>query len=172
MADTGWWIDVQVSLTDAGDAVERMAAKVLKYRSEHDPETRDSHIQAMADFIVDAYSGMEKALKVIILEFDGNLPVSSESFHIDLLKRAAINVQDVRSPVITKDVFKILDVLRAARHAYRHIYRVNIDPKRVLENANTAETALRILRLRLNEFRQSLEKPYHRQRTKDNDLEQ
>jgi len=65
---------------------------------------------------------------------DGETPLGKD-YHLQLLRRAIIEIPYCRPPIITRETFIILDELRTYRHKFRHIYIYMISPSRIIELA-------------------------------------
>lgn len=78
-------------------------------------------LRAAASMLHDYYTGLEKIFRLIALELDGNLP-SGEDWHKRLLDRMAVDIDDLRPPVIDQDVKEHLGEYLRFRHLFRHMY--------------------------------------------------
>lgn len=72
------------------------------------------------------YSATESAFERIVKYFDGGLP-TGDSWHRDLLCRAATEIPDVRPAVISKALQRQSDDYRRFRHLFRNVYEFNLD---------------------------------------------
>ena len=152
-----WRDEVRLNLADASDAAKRAALKIRRYRAEHDPEIGDSHIRAAAGFIAEACKGMEKVLRAVIEELDGGLPEAGESFQLELLERAALNIPGSRPPVVTEETFRVLGELMTTQNTGRSIPSPAIDPEKVLSDAHAMERGLKMLKACLSALQRGLE---------------
>ena len=50
-------------------------------------------------------------------------------------KRMALNIEGIRPALVSKDIFKLLDELRAFRHPFGHAYSYDLDSERVIKLA-------------------------------------
>lgn len=78
-------------------------------------------LRAAASMLHDYYTGLEKIFRLIALELDGNLP-SGEDWHKRLLDRMAVDIDDLRPPVIDQDLKELLGEYLRFRHLFRHMY--------------------------------------------------
>lgn len=78
-------------------------------------------VGAVAVYLQNVYSAIEQILSRIATEIDGAQPSGSE-WHRDLLDQMAIDVPDVRPPLLDKTLSADLDLLRRFRHVVRHAY--------------------------------------------------
>lgn len=76
------------------------------------------------------YSGLERLFELIALEFDGGL-LGGDAWHTELLRQIALDVPDVRPPVLQPNTATQLDEYRKFRHRIRNIYATNLDPDRM-----------------------------------------
>ncbi|MFC1595739.1 hypothetical protein ACFL4D_00440 [Candidatus Margulisiibacteriota bacterium] len=76
------------------------------------------------------YNAMENSFYRIARHFENN--IDKTMFHKDLLRRMAIEINDVRPSIISKETYLLIDELRAFRHAYRHIYENGLDTEKLL----------------------------------------
>jgi len=127
--------------------------KIELYRTAEpiDAEIADSHMRAMASFVHDIYTGIEKLLEGLVNYFDGQLPVG-EDWHRKLLARAGSSNEPARPAIISTDLSTILDDLRGFRHVFRNRYLSNLIPKRVDDLANETVRAFRMLDADIRRF--------------------
>lgn len=86
-----------------------------------DDEPTGLELRAAGSILHDYYTGLEKIFRLIALESDGNLP-SGEEWHKRLLDRMAVEVEDLRPPVIDESLKEQLSEYLRFRHVFRHIY--------------------------------------------------
>ncbi len=145
--------DVQIELEELREEVERLKIKKKLYRKavDADVEIADSHMRAMASFIHDIYTGMEKLLEGLVKYFDGQLP-AGEDWHRKLLARAGFPNENARPAIISDDTGKILDELRSFRHVFRNRYLSNLIPKRVDDLAGETISAFEAFQEDIRKF--------------------
>ena len=68
--------------------------------------------------------------------------IVGESWHSDLLQRMSLAVPELRPALIDRELWFMLDDLRAFRHKFRHLYARPIEPKRVMAVQDQVEAAL------------------------------
>ncbi|MEW6229453.1 MAG: hypothetical protein AB1700_15410 [Bacillota bacterium] len=112
--------DMQVVQTIVGEVKKGYAS--LTAGKEPDLLT----MMGLAALLHHFYSATESAFERIVKYFDGGLP-TGESWHRDLLARAATEIPDVRPVVISKALQKQLDDYRRFRHLFRNVYELNLD---------------------------------------------
>jgi hypothetical protein len=146
--------DVAIELEELRGEVGRLERKSELYKAAKtggDVEIADSHMRAMASFIHDIYTGIEKLLEGLVKYFDGQLPVGEE-WHRKLLARASSPNEPARPAIISSDVSAILDDLRSFRHVFRNRYLSNLIPKRVDDLADETVRAFRTLDADIQRF--------------------
>lgn len=150
--------DVEIDLEELGEEVKRLERKRELYRTALgiDIETADSHMRAMAAFIHDIYTGIEKLLEGLVKYFDGQLP-AGEDWHRKLLARAAFAHEQLRPAIISDEVRLSLDELRSFRHVFRNRYLSNLVPERVDVLAEKTVHAFELFRDDLQEFIDAVE---------------
>lgn len=89
--------------------------------AEIEDEPTGVELRAAGSILHDFYTGLEKIFRLIALEIDGNLP-SGEEWHKRLLDRMAVEVEDLRPPVIDGSLKEQLSEYLRFRHLFRHIY--------------------------------------------------
>jgi len=124
--------------------------------AEKDPEIKDSHISAIAVRIHSIYTGIEKVLKQLIEYFDGELP-SGREWHTLMVSRARREIESIRPPIISPQVFDLLSELRKFRHLFKGAYHTNLIPQKVIERAEDAVKLLPAFMKDLDDFQRKVE---------------
>lgn len=101
---------------------------------------QDAYLNSVALNLHSLYSGLEHVFELIAQELDGGV-VGGDAWHAELLKQMALDVPDVRPPVIQMATAAELDEYRKFRHRVRNIYASSLDPERM------APLVLRLLAL-------------------------
>jgi len=78
------------------------------------------------------YMGVEQAFEEIAKQIDESLPVGASS-HRELLEQMALNIPDIRPPVIQPDTLTRLNEYRGFRHVVIHRYGFELYPDRIRE---------------------------------------
>ncbi|MHB0979121.1 MAG: ribonuclease toxin HepT-like protein [Thermoleophilia bacterium] len=113
--------------------------------------------QAPNDFLVDAvalnlhsfYAGLERIFSSIATRLDRSIP-TGETWHVELLRQIAAEVQGVRPPVISTALLDGLDRYSGFRHVVRNAYAYWLDPRQIaplVEDLESVQTQLRAERL-------------------------
>ncbi len=145
--------DVEIELEELRGEVDRLETKSELYRATNnvDAEIADSHMRAMASFVHDIYTGIEKMLESLVKYFDGQLPVG-EDWHRKLIARASSPNEPARPAIISTDLSAILNDLRSFRHVFRNRYLSNLIPKKVEGLADETLQAFQMLDADIQRF--------------------
>jgi len=92
---------------------------------------QDAYLNSVALNLHSFYSGLERIFELIALELDGGT-LGGDTWHTELLRQMAIDVADLRPPVLTHDTATRLDEYRKFRHRIRNIYATTLDPDRMV----------------------------------------
>lgn len=110
---------------DLSDLVEEMEKLVNQLEG----KPNGIELRAMGSILHDFYTGLEKIFRLISIEIDGNLP-SGEEWHKRLLERMAVEVENVRPPLINDTLKEKLSEYLRFRHLFRHIYGFELNWER------------------------------------------
>lgn len=117
--------EIESERRDLDNLVEEMES----LRDQLDEEPTRIELRAAGSILHDFYTGLEKIFRLIALELDGNLP-SGDEWHKRLLDRMAVEIEDVRPPVIDGSLKERLSEYLRFRHLFRHIYGFELNWKR------------------------------------------
>jgi len=98
-------------------------------------------IRAVASILQDFYSGIEKIFERIALVIDKHLP-KGENWHSELLLQMKEPLTNIRSPIISEDLFKNLKKYLDYRHLFRHLYGFELKWERIKPLCLTMEEVL------------------------------
>lgn len=104
------------------------AAFVKKYSGNIDPYL----MRAKASFMADFYMGVENIFKLIVEEMNGGVP-RGEGWHKRLLHTMSLDINGLRPPVISKDLYADLLKFLGFRHVVRQAYGFQLDAKKLNE---------------------------------------
>jgi uncharacterized protein YutE (UPF0331/DUF86 family) len=76
------------------------------------------------------YCAFEDLFEIVARTFENNIHDKGR-YHLELLKRMTIAIQDVRPSLLSEEVFVLLDNLRSFRHFFRHAYSYDLDERKV-----------------------------------------
>lgn len=110
---------------DLSDLVEEMEKLVNQLEG----TPNGIELRAMGSILHDFYTGLEKIFRLISIEIDGNLP-SGEEWHKRLLERMAVEVENVRPPLINDTLKEKLSEYLRFRHLFRGIYGFELNWER------------------------------------------
>ncbi len=102
------------------------------------------------------YSGLERLFELIARHVDRQMP-DGETWHRDLLKQMAHEVENVRPAVIGQPTLQALDELRRFRHLVRNVYTMNLSPDRMTSLISSLPSLWYALRAELLAFAEFLE---------------
>ena len=91
---------------------------------------QDAYLNSVALNLYGFYSGLERIFELIAQELDGGV-VGGDAWHTELLRQMALDVPDVRPPVLQMVTDDQVDEYRKFRHRIRNIYTTNLDPERM-----------------------------------------
>ena len=83
-------------------------------------------VRTKASLLHDFYTGIEKIFSRIAQELNGGLP-NSEQWHRDLLKDMTLELEDIRPPVISEELYKDLLPYLRFRHLFRNLYGFELE---------------------------------------------
>jgi hypothetical protein len=78
-------------------------------------------LRARASILHDLYTGVERVLVRIAEELNGGVP-RGEQWHRQLLQDMALQLPEIRPPVITPELAAMLGEFLRFRHVFRHVY--------------------------------------------------
>jgi hypothetical protein len=102
------------------------------------------------------YAGLERIFLLVAERVDESMPAGA-AWHQELLRQMAVDLPDIRPPVISEDLAAELDRYRGFRHVVRHVYAYVLDPRRVGELVERLPSTLERLRAELTTFADVLE---------------
>ena len=76
------------------------------------------------------YCAYEDLFKLVAGFWENSLSSDGE-FHVRLLKRMMLKIEDVRPALLSEAGYRILNELRGFRHFFRHVYSYGLDDERV-----------------------------------------
>ncbi len=102
--------------------------------SESIPENTEEwiRIRTKASLLHAFYTGVERIFSRIAQELNGGIP-NTEEWHKDLLNDMALDLDEVRPPVISKNFYAQLIPYLRFRHLFRNPYGFELDWERMKE---------------------------------------
>lgn len=89
-------------------------------------------IRTKASLLHDFYTGVERIFSRIAQELNGGIP-NTEEWHKDLLNDMTLDLDEVRPPVISKNLYGQLIPYLRFRHLFRNLYGFELDWERMKE---------------------------------------
>jgi len=100
--------------------------------SKEPSEVQDIYLGYVALNLQGFYSGVERLLELIASNVDKNLP-SGSKWHRDLLIQMSNEYENIRPPVISKEVADNLKEFQKFRHVVRNIYTTSLSTIKIAE---------------------------------------
>ena len=95
------------------------------------PRSDDTYsLRARGSILHDFYTGMERILVRIAAELNGGVP-QAEQWHRELIRNMALEIPEVRPPVIDAALARILEEYLRFRHVFRNVYGFVLEPERM-----------------------------------------
>ena len=113
--------------------------------------------RALASYVDDFYSGIERICERVAVTLDGDLP-TGEQWHRTLLYQMGQPRAD-RPPLFSQSLLSDTDEYRRFRHRLRHIYGYELEPARVIALAQKAISLSEDIREAVTAFCDWLEEP-------------
>jgi hypothetical protein len=132
--------------------------KIEKLKQEYDyfieligEKEPDTYQKAVIGFYLhNFYNACENIFISIAKVFENQ--VDEASWHKDMLKRMKLAIEDIRPPVISDDLYFLLDDFRSFRHVFRHIYSTELDWEKEKIVADKFEETLAKFKKEINSF--------------------
>lgn len=99
------------------ERLTRELKEILSTTAEGSP----TRVRAAGSVLHDFYTGVEKIFRRIAVRIDQDLP-TGEDWHIQLLQRMAVPVEEIRPRVIDEKLESDLEEYLRFRHLFRNIY--------------------------------------------------
>ena len=109
-------------------SVQAAVSQVTKAQNTGDVD----YLQAAALSMQNFYIGVEQVFEEIAKHIDESMPTGASS-HRELLEQMALNLPDIRPPVIGQETLARLNEYRGFRHVVIHRYGFELYPDRIQE---------------------------------------
>jgi hypothetical protein len=136
--------------------MDRNLAGLIDLLKENKEKSTGHDLRAEASYIHDFYNSAENIFRMIAEELNGGVP-RGESWHRLLLMEMKTEVAVSRMPVISENLYQMLDMCLRFRHLFRNSYGVFLDPVKTREIAGIVLKANKILRQEINSFLESMQ---------------
>ena len=87
-------------------------------------------VESTGYWLHNLYSAFEDLFKLTAGFWENNVNIDGD-FHINLLKRMLVHIEQVRPALISEESYRFLNELRGFRHVFRHAYSFGMDDERV-----------------------------------------
>ena len=87
-------------------------------------------VESIGYWLHNLYSAFEDLFKLTAGFWENNVKINGD-FHINLLKRMLVHIEQVRPALISEESYRFLNELRGFRHVFRHAYSFGMDDERV-----------------------------------------
>lgn len=120
----------------------------IKLIGEKEPDTYQKAV--IGFYLHNFYNACENIFINIAKVFENQ--VDEASWHKDMLKRMKLAIEDIRPPVISDDLYFLLDDFRSFRHVFRHIYSTELDWEKEKIVADKFEETVKKFKQEINSF--------------------
>jgi hypothetical protein len=87
-------------------------------------------VESTGYWLHNLYSAFEDLFKLTAGFWENNVNIDGD-FHVNLLKRMLVHIEQVRPALISEQSYQFLNELRGFRHVFRHAYSFGMDDERV-----------------------------------------
>ncbi len=87
-------------------------------------------VESTGYWLHNLYSAFEDLFKLTAGFWENNVKINGD-FHINLIKRMLVHIQQIRPALISEESYQFLNELRGFRHVFRHAYSFGLDDERV-----------------------------------------
>lgn len=112
-------------------------------------------VESTGYWLHNLYSAFEDLFKLTAGFWENNVNIDGD-FHINLLKRMLVHIEQVRPALISEESYRFLNELRGFRHVFRHAYSFGMDDERVSFLLNRVLKKKELLMLDLQKFRKTI----------------
>lgn len=110
---------------------KNLDTKLLKLNPEKiNAVTPEDDLIVLAYYLSGIYSSFEEIFVKIAKEFENKIEDTTQ-WHLELLNRMALEIEDIRPAIISRKTQNILDELRRFRHMFRFSYAFRLDWERM-----------------------------------------
>lgn len=145
---------IRGELTDVASVVSRAHKAWLHVQRAKNEQ--DVYLDSVALNLHSFYSGLERIFELIAKHIDGSLP-DTKTWHRDLLRSMAVDLEGLRPAVISQNNATSLDEFRRFRHLVRNVYTMNLAPEKMASLMSPLPKLWVSLQEELNAFADFLE---------------
>ena len=112
-------------------------------------------VESTGYWLHNLYSAFEDLFKLTAGFWENNVKINGD-FHVNLLKRMLVHIEQVRPALLSEESYRFLNELRGFRHVFRHAYSFGMDDERVSFLLNRVLKKKELLIQDLNKFRKTI----------------
>lgn len=120
---------VELLIADIADdlkSIDRMKAEYDAFVADVDWESPSVYEKATVGYYLhNFYNACESIFRSVARAFENQ--IDSAAWHASVLKRMKLDIPSVRPPVISEELYRLLDDFRAFRHVFRNAYSFELD---------------------------------------------
>ncbi len=131
--------------------IEKLVLRALKAWDNAKETADELYLDSVALNLHNIYSAIEKIFELIAKNIDSSIP-NGDSWHLELLKQMATKIQQVRPPVIKKQIFELLNEYRGFRHIVRNLYTYNISTKKLTPLVEDLQPTYNLVKRDIEDF--------------------
>lgn len=138
-------------IIDDLQSIKRIYDKLNREKGKVENTPKEAQLINIGYYLHNLYNAFENIFLNIADVFENQIKEKSR-WHYSLQKRMALNIEDIRPKVISKETSNYLDELRRFRHIFRHSYDYEIDWERLKIVLKKAEKLQRIYQKEIRNF--------------------
>ena len=116
------------------------------------PRRDDTYsLRARGSILHDFYTGIERILVRVASELNGGVP-QAQQWHRELIQNMALDVAEVRPPVIDTDLATVLGEYLRFRHVFRNVYGFVLESERMRPLEERMSETLSVFREQMTAF--------------------
>lgn len=138
-------------IIDDLQSIKRIYDKLNREKGTVENTPSEAQLINIGYYLHNLYNAFENIFLNIADVFENQIKEKSR-WHYSLQKRMALNIEDIRPKVISKETSNYLDELRRFRHIFRHSYDYEIDWERLKIVLKKAEKLQRIYQKEIRNF--------------------
>lgn len=138
-------------IIDDLQSIKRIYDKLNREKGKVENTPSEAQLINIGYYLHNLYNAFENIFLNIVNVFENQIKEKSR-WHYSLQKRMALNIEDIRPKVISKETSNYLDELRRFRHIFRHSYDYEIDWERLKIVLKKAEKLQRIYQKEIRNF--------------------
>jgi len=142
--------DFQIDLIK--ETYQRLEKKLLVFDQESPSKEL---IESAGYWIHNLYCAFEDLFKLVSAFWENSLKDNGD-YHVNLLKRMMIEIEEIRPSLLSLESYEYLNELRGFRHVFRHAYVYGLDDERVLYLIRKTMSKKTMVLTDLREFRDKI----------------